>query len=135
MKVCFDTNICIYLLKGTFQPLEVRFRAANPSDIGIPAIVRAELMLGAAKSGAPRKTMKIVERFLAPFTTLSFGAAEADAYASIRGKLEKDGTPIGPNDLLIAATAVRRELALVTHNLKEFRRVPRLRVEDWTVEE
>lgn len=79
--------------------------------------------------------MKIVERFLAPFTTLSFGAAEADAYASIRGKLEKDGTPIGPNDLLIAATAVRRELALVTHNLKEFRRVPRLRVEDWTVEE
>jgi tRNA(fMet)-specific endonuclease VapC len=94
-------------------------------------MVRAELLYGAAKSWDPARAKRAVERFLAPYTVLSFAAEAADHYADISVRLEALGTPIGPNDLVIAATARAQGLILVTHNTAEFARVPGLQLEDW----
>lgn len=131
MRFCLDTDTCILAMKGASPEMEKRFRQFEPADIGIPAIVRAELLLGILKSKTPDKTRHVVETFLAPFELIPFNRAEAKAYADIRHDLETKGTPIGPNDIIIAATAVARNLILVTHNTKEFRRVSGLTVEDW----
>lgn len=131
MHFCLDTNTCIDAMKGTWPGMAERFRRHVPEDIGVPAMVRAELLLGALKSRNPERTSELVDAFLAPFEFLPFDRAAAGHYADIRFHLEARGTPIGPNDLVIAATARSRNLTLVTHNLREFTRVPGLASEDW----
>lgn len=131
MRFCLDTNTCIDAMKGTWPGLASQFHRHVPEDIGVPAMVRAELLLGARKSRNPARTAELVENFLAPFELLSFDHAAAAHYADIRCHLESIGQPIGPNDLVIAATARSRNLTLVTHNLSEFTRVPGLSTEDW----
>ncbi len=131
MRFCLDTNTCIDAMKGTWPQMAERFRQHVPEDIGVPAMVRAELLLGAAKSRNPARTSELVEAFLAPFELLPFDRAAAGHYADIRHQLETKGKPIGPNDLVIAATARSRTLTLITHNLREFGRVPGLATEDW----
>ena len=131
MRFCLDTNTCVDAMKGTWPEMAERFRQHIPEDIGVPAMVRAELLLGAMKSRNPGRTSELVEAFLAPFDLLPFDRAAAGHYADIRHQLENMGEPIGPNDLVIAATARSRNLTLVTHNLSEFTRVPGLATEDW----
>ena len=131
MRFCLDTNTCIDAMKGTWPEMVERFRRHLPEDIGVPAMVRAELLLGAMKSRNPGPTGKLVEAFLAPFELLPFDRAATGHYADIRHQLETAGKPIGPNDLVIAATARSRNLVLVTHNRSEFSRVPSLATEDW----
>jgi tRNA(fMet)-specific endonuclease VapC len=131
MQYCLDTDTCIYAMKGRFPNLAKAFKRYEPTDFGIPAIVRAELLLGVLKSKDPDRTRSVVESFLLPFEVIPFGQAEAKHYAEIRHDLEAKGTPIGPNDLLIAATARARRLNLLTHNTSEFQRVPGLAVDDW----
>jgi tRNA(fMet)-specific endonuclease VapC len=97
-------------------------------------MVRAELVYGALRSKDPRRAKRAVERFLAPYAVVSFDAEAADHYADIRFRLEASGSPIGPNDLVIAATARAQGLVLVTHNTAEFGRVPGLQIEDWGAE-
>lgn len=128
-----DTNICIYWLKGTYPNIGRRMRALSPDQVAIPSIVQAELYLGAYKSLSREKTTAIVEAFLAPLTIVPFGSAEARQYARIRGEAELAGKPLGPNDLLIAATTLARGATLVTHNVREFSRVAGLQIDDWTV--
>jgi tRNA(fMet)-specific endonuclease VapC len=128
-----DTNTCIDYLKGVFPAVRRHVLALRPAEIGIPAIVRAELLYGAYKSERLEKNLLALRQFLQPFSLAGFGAAEADHYADIRTKLGRVGTPIGPNDLVIAATARAHKCTLVTHNTSEFGRVPGLAVEDWTV--
>lgn len=94
-------------------------------------MVRAELAYGAKKSAHVADNLRLVDAFFEPFVCLPFGNREADAYGSLRADLEREGRPIGPNDLLIAATALTHSLTLVTHNTSEFGRVPGLKVEDW----
>ena len=94
-------------------------------------ITEAELRTGAAKSSAPAKTAHLLANFLRPLSVVEFTSADASAYAQIRAKLERAGTPIGPLDTLIAAQAVARKLVLVTNNEREFGRVPGLRLENW----
>jgi tRNA(fMet)-specific endonuclease VapC len=132
MQYCLDTNTCIDAMKGRSPDLAKRFSAHSPDDIAIPAIVRAELLLGALKTREPEKTAQTVEAFLAPYVVLSFDKAAAQHYASIRHHLERTGRIIGPNDLIIAATARSHRLTLVTHNTDEFGRVSGLLLEDWT---
>jgi tRNA(fMet)-specific endonuclease VapC len=132
MRFCLDTNTCIDAMKGTWPKMAERFRQQVPEDIGVPAMVRAELLLGALKSRNPGRTTELVEAFLAPFELLSFDRAAAGHYADIRHHLEAAGKPIGPNDLVIAAIARSRNLTLVTHNRREFTRVPGLATEDWS---
>ena len=127
-----DANICIYALKGTYPRVAERMRRHSPAELKIAAIVRAELRFGAMKSLVPAKTGEILERFLAPYEVIPFDAAAADAYAVLRLELERKGTPIGPNDMILAATVLASAGCVVTHNTQEFRRIKALGIEDWT---
>ena len=133
MHFCLDTNTCIDAMKGAWPGMAGHFSRQAPEDIGVPAMVLAELLLGVRKSRNPTRTAALVERFMAPFEIIPFDRAAAGHYAAIRCHLESIGQRIGPNDLVIAATARARNLTLITHNLSEFSRVPGLSTEDWTV--
>lgn len=125
-----DTNTLIYFFKGMGN-VPNRFLSVSPKDIAIPAIVIYELEYGIAKSSSPRKRQAQLKEICSLVTILPFGVGEASASASIRAKLEKKGTPIGPSDILIAGTAIEHQGILVTNNLKEFSRVPKLKTENW----
>lgn len=131
MSWFLDTNICIYFLKGSHPGIRERLCSKAPVELKIPSIVRAELLLGAEKSTHPAKVRPKVEAFLSLFETIPFDESAAREYALIRAKLEKADTPIGPNDLQIAATVKAHHSTLVTHNTKEFKRITGLKVEDW----
>ena len=106
-------------------------RRSDPRQFVIPSVVVAELNYGIEKSSNPEKTRLLTERFLAPFEVAPFDGVCARAYGSIRNQLRLAGTPIGPNDMLIAATAMALQAVLVTANLREFGRVKGLRLESW----
>ncbi len=131
MKYFIDTNICIYFLKGSSNNLQKKFLELIPNDIKIPSIVKAELLYGAEKSAKKKENRKLITNFLFPFEIVSFESNTADSYAKIRYQLEKKGEIIGPNDLIITSIALANEGTLVTNNLKEFKRVKGLRVENW----
>jgi tRNA(fMet)-specific endonuclease VapC len=130
VKFLVDTNICIYALKQNPVVLG-RLLAQKPVDVGLSVITEAELRTGAAKSTSPTRTARLVENFLRPLTVVDFVSADAVAYAQLRAKLERAGTPIGPLDTLIAAQAMARGLTLVSNNEREFRRIGGLRLENW----
>jgi tRNA(fMet)-specific endonuclease VapC len=100
--------------------------------VAVSVITEAELRTGAAKSSTPSRILKLVENFLSPITLIEFTSDDAIAYATVRAKLERAGTPIGPLDTLIASQAVARKLTLVSNNEREFRRVSGLAVENWS---
>lgn len=127
-----DSDICIDLLRGSLPIAYDLMRRSDPALFAVPAIVEAELRLGAEKSDHPRKNRMLVERFLMPFERIPFDSECAVAYARIRASLECRGLPIGPNDLLIAATALSRGAVLVTGNTREFSRIEGLSIESWT---
>lgn len=130
MQFLLDTDTCIYALKQERGVLEILLSRSR-DEIAISVITEAELRTGAAKSASPVKTLRFVENFLHPLEILEFTSDDAIAYAHIRAKLERAGTPIGPLDMLIAAHAVARSLTLVSNNEREFRRVSGLRLENW----
>lgn len=106
-------------------------RESDPRLFKIPAIVEAELYLGALKSNNPKSNKKITERFLLPYERIPFNTECAVVYGNILAHLESKGNSIGPNDLLIAATALAKQAVLVTNNQREFKRVPGLEIETW----
>jgi tRNA(fMet)-specific endonuclease VapC len=126
-----DTNACIRILNGTSQTLLATMRKHEPAEIRLSAVVKAELLYGARRSSRAAHNLRLLARFFEPLVCLPFDDECAQRYGLIRAELERAGTPIGPNDLMIAATAVAHELVLVTHNTSEFSRVSGLRVEDW----
>lgn len=132
MKYLLDTNICIEYLRGRNPTVRVRLQQCLPSDIAVPAIVKAELYYGAYRSVSPERNLLLVQEFLAPFACLPFDERAAEVYGRIRSELAAQGALIGPNDLIIAATAVAYGLVLVTNNLTEFTRVAGLACEDWS---
>lgn len=125
-----DTNICIYIINRRPPHVAEKFTEYAPDAIGLSAITLAELRYGVEKSGSKRNA-EVLEAFIAPLEVVSFEPAATLTYARIRSELEKKGTPIGAMDLLIAAHALSLDLTLVTHNRKEFDRVPGLKVENW----
>lgn len=126
-----DTDICIHILNGREAGLIERFAAHSPAELALPSIVRAELLWGAQRSARVTQNLERVRLFGEPLQTLPFDDRCADAYGIIRSHLVAQGTPIGPNDLLIAATAIAYDCSLVTRNRREFERVPGLRLESW----
>lgn len=126
MICCLDTNVVIDLLKGRQPRLATWFLNRRPSEIKIPEMVRAELVFGALKSQCPEFNLNAIERFLAPLELLPFAGEAVEHYGRIRLHLEKKGSPIGPADLVIAATACAAGATLVTNNRREFSRVPGL---------
>jgi tRNA(fMet)-specific endonuclease VapC len=128
-----DTNACIAVLNGSSQPLIARLQSHNPGDILLCSIVKAELIYGAYRSSRAADNLRLLDRFFKPFSSLPFSDACCGVYGRIRSDLARDGTPIGPNDLLIAATAVANDLTLVTANQREFGRVAGLAIENWEI--
>lgn len=131
MKFLLDTDTCIYALKQNTAVLR-QLLAQSREDIMVSVITEAELRTGAAKSVSAAKTLPLVENFLRPLAILDFTSGDAAAYAQVRARLERAGTPIGPLDTLIAAQAVARKLVLVSNNKREFRRVAGLHIQNWT---
>ncbi len=128
-----DTNACIRILNGTCLPLVERLRSVSSSEVGLPSVVKAELLFGARKSARVAENLLLLERFFTPLRSIAFDDRCAEYYGMIRADLEQRGEPIGPNDLMIAASARAHDATLVTHDIAEFRRVVGLRVEDWEV--
>jgi tRNA(fMet)-specific endonuclease VapC len=125
-----DTNTLIHFFQGKGAVGE-RLLSVPPSSVGVPSVVVYELETGIAKSAQSTRRRKQFESFLGAVQVLAFGLDEAREAAGIRVVLEAKGKPIGPLDTLIAATALARGAVLVTRNVREFARVPRLEVENW----
>ena len=125
-----DTDTCIYALKQDENVIR-QLLSTPREDVFVSVITEAELRTGAAKSTSPVKTLHLVENFLRPLTLIEFTSDDAIAYAGVRAKLERAGTPIGPLDTLIASQAIGRKLTLVTNNEREFRRVTGLTIANW----
>ena len=125
-----DTNILIYFFKGNGRVADHLF-SIPPKDSAIPSIVLFELEVGIAKSKSPARRRGQLKSIADIVNILPFGYEEAITAADIRAKLEKKGTPIGPYDILIAAVALTTDSTLVTHNTKEFKRIPKLKTVDW----
>jgi len=131
MRYLLDTNICIYIIKQSPPAVRERFNRLRVGDVGVSAITYCELEYGVARSTRPETNRAALIGFLAPLDILDFPAAAAVSFGKIRAHLKAAGTPIGNYDLLIAAHALHAGLTLVTNNVREFLRVPGLRVEDW----
>ncbi len=131
MKVMLDTSICIYIIKQKPRSVLERFAAFPVGDLGISVITLAELEYGASKSSEPDRNREALEQFVSPLEIAVFDRLAASVYGRIRALLEKRGRPIGSMDLLIAAHALSLNVRLVTNNMREFKRVPGLRVENW----
>ena len=126
-----DTNACIRILNGSSPAVAARLQATSPGEVRLCAVVKAELVYGARKSARVEDNLRLLRRFFVPFVSLPFDDRCAEEAGIIRLDLERSGRPIGPNDLLIAATTRAYDLALVTHNVREFSRIPGLRIDDW----
>jgi tRNA(fMet)-specific endonuclease VapC len=134
VKYLLDTNICVALIRQQPAALIGRITSHAPGDIGVSSITLAELAHGVEKSTQPAQNLHALEQLLLPLELADFDQSAALAYGKIRAQLERDGQIIGSMDLLIAAHAISLETTLVTNNLREFQRVPRLNVEDWISE-
>ncbi len=126
-----DTDICIEALRRRSEPLLRRLRKHSPDEIAVSVITEAELRFGAMNSSSPERNGAAAEAFLQPFAVLPFTRDHVPIYARLRADLERTGTRIGALDMLIAAQAVALGATVVSNNLREFRRVPGLRVENW----
>ena len=126
-----DTNVCIQLWQRGNDKVRQRFLAYRPSDICLCSIVKADLFYGARRSQRVENNLRLLEAFMAPVKSLPFDDRCAEEYGAIRAQLSSLGTPIGPNDLMIAATARAHDATLITNNTREFSRIVGLRVVDW----
>jgi len=136
--ICLDTNAIIAVFNSPNSPVRMRIDAAIGSGgrLAVSSIVLFELWYGAAKSARPERNVRRIADFLAgPIEVLPFEFEDAREAGDIRAALERAGTPVGPYDVLIAAQARRRDALLVTANGGEFRRVPRLKFDDWAMPE
>lgn len=131
MRYMLDTNICIYSIKHKPEQVFLRLQEHEPEDICISSITYAELVHGVEKSQAVEKNRLALALLLANIEILNFDAAAAESYGKIRADLEKQGTPIGPLDMMIAGHAKSLGYIVVTNNTKEFHRVKGLKIENW----
>lgn len=126
-----DTNVCVEFLRQRNANVVRRITASKPGELRVCSIVLAELYYGAHKSDKPAANVELLGRFLSQFVSLPVDDHVGIVAGQLRADLDRAGTPIGPNDLLIAAVGLVHGLTVVTHNLGEFTRVPNLVVESW----
>lgn len=129
-----DTNIISELVRRPRGPVTDRISKEGEESVCTSIVVAGELRFGAKKKGSARLTRQ-VEAVLSAIPVLPLNKPADEQYARLRHALEKAGTPVGPNDMLIAAHALSLNLILVTANQREFSRVAGLIVENWLVAE
>ena len=131
MRYMLDTNICIYVIKHKPEKVFRKLQTIHPADVCISSVTYAELVHGVEKSRAVEKNRLALSMLLANMEILDFDVDAADCYGKIRAGLEKNGTPIGPLDMMIAGHAQSLGYTVVTNNVKEFSRVSALKIENW----
>jgi tRNA(fMet)-specific endonuclease VapC len=130
LRYLLDTNIVSDLLRNPRGPVFERIAEVGEAAVCTSVIVTAELRFGATKSGSS-KLIDRVDLILSALEILPLKQPADRHYGEIRHDLARQGQPIGPNDLLIAAHALSLNLTVVTANVREFSRVPGLRIENW----
>ena len=125
-----DTNICIYVIKNYPPALREKFNSLA-DQLCISSITLGEMLYGAEKSARQAQNRAAVEAFAARLEVLPFGDRAAAHYGQVRAELERAGTPCGLHDMQIGAHARSEGLIVVTNNVREFVRMPGLRVENW----
>ncbi len=133
MPFLLDTNAWVRYIRDPNSPVRSRLAAVPPTEVRLCSVVLSELYRGALRSADPAGNRAVIDALAAPYRSLPFDDAAADAHARVRVHLERLGTIIGPFDLLIAAIALAHGATLVTHNTGEFSRVPGLVLEDWEI--
>jgi len=126
-----DTNICIYIIKNKPESVRKKFQEYEIGELCISGITVSELMYGAYKSIHTQRNLKAIEHFLMPFEIVDYDYMASAEYGKIRADLEQKGEVIGGMDIQIAGHARALDLILVTNNLKEFIRVPDLKLDNW----
>ena len=126
-----DTDICVYIIKKKPEQVLKKLVQQDIAHVAISSITLSELEYGAEKSPYREQEKRALAEFLAPLTVLPYAEDAAACYGEARAWLEKQGTSIGPMDLLITAHALSVKATLVTNNVREFKRVPGLKVENW----
>lgn len=134
MKYLLDSNAWIAYLRGK-DPLVIQRIQQQAADVVLCSVVLGELLYGACHSGPANQSanLALIGQVRARFPSVPFDDQAAEHYGLVREHLASLGTPIGPNDLMIAAIALARGLKVVTHNTVEFSRAPGLSLEDWQV--
>jgi len=131
IRYLLATNMASYIINGNFPPVRQRLEKVPMSEVGISSVTEAELRFGVERKPEATRLKTIVEEFLLRVEILPWDSEAAKRYASVRAALERDGTPMGNLDMMIAAQALAAESILVTND-HVFRRVKKLRVEDWS---
>lgn len=131
MSFLLDTNACIRLLNEKGTPLGRKLASLPRGEVALCSVTKAELYYGAYRSTRREANLRLLRRFFQEFATLPFDEKCEEVYGMIRAQLALAGTPIGPNDLLIAAIALANGFTVVTRNTREFGRVRGLPTEDW----
>jgi tRNA(fMet)-specific endonuclease VapC len=126
--VVLDTDVVVDVLRGR-RDVTHRLEALSPDDVAITAMTLAELLFGAAVSREPERNRDEVARLVREIRVLPFDQHAAHTHAELRRTLR--AKPIGPHDLIIAATTLAVGASLVTANTREYARVPGLMVESW----
>lgn len=134
MIYMLDTDICIYTFKRKPASVLHRLEKLTPDQVVMSAITFAELIYGARKSHNVQENLQRLNELSEIIAILPFSTEAALIYGDIRSDLEKRGTPIGSNDLIIAAHALSLDLVLVTNNTKEYNRIKKLKIENWAEE-
>ncbi|MGH9585133.1 MAG: type II toxin-antitoxin system VapC family toxin [Bryobacteraceae bacterium] len=126
-----DTDTASYAIKGTEPAIDARLRNLDVRQVCISAVTRAELRFGVRRLRNAKRLDAEVEKFLSGIHTLAWDEVVADHFADVRADLERGGTPIGSMDTMIAAHALAIKATLVTNNVKHFRPVKGLSLENW----
>jgi len=126
-----DTNICIYIINRQSKKAVKKITACNPQDIKISSVTAAELEYGVSKSERRNQNRSALCDFLSSFEIIPFDIQDAEIYGIIRAELERKGERIGPYDLQLAAQALARNLIFITNNTAEFKRIKKLKLENW----
>ncbi len=132
LRYMLDSNVIIDIMNGRSDKAFFEMTRHDKGEICVSAIVYSELLFGIEGSDRRERSLELLDRFLDGIEIIDFDAEAAKEYGRIRQFLRKSGTPIGERDTLIAAHANSRDLTLVTHNVREFVRVPGLEIADWT---
>lgn len=131
MMWMLDTNICSYVLRRHPSSVKVRFDQVGHANLAISTVVLAELLLGATRHPNGEPIRHDIQDMISRLAVLPWSEQAAERYAHLRVHLQRQGTPIGNMDLLIAAHALAEDAVLVTNSVREFERVPDLKLENW----